>query len=153
MEEIITGEEREYRVCPLESKTQTTLTFDVKCKNDAHIALLSSDAIDTPMIEIFIGGWSNTKSVIRFNQTKPEKAEEDTPAIVCDEEYRRFWVTFKKNVIEVGKEAVFIGRGMVEGATSVGPVYPSRGVCTLPYGGQMIETSEYEVLVVKSIPL
>ena len=26
-------------------------------------------------------------------------------------------------------------------------------MCTLPYGGQMIETSEYEVLVVKSIPL
>jgi len=321
MPEISTGEEKEYLIYPLDSKSKNTLTFDVKCKNDAHIALLSSNAVDSPMIEIFIGGWANTKSVIRFNQTKPEKAEVDTPDIVSDEEYRRFWVTFKKNVIEVGredetsaflswtndedpfvvthyafttgwgstgtwifdsveelseseeeeeedensdkvsrrgfkpfyrrpgvwksaradkmpmravlagidsdggnvyvgrskrdnallpgkvvsthrvcyvacgdqeqtednfqvlirnqhcefvwvaasdgqvpngalqggvsedKEALFIGRCLIEGATSIGPVYPSRGVCAIPYGGQVTDMTDYEVLVVKHIPL
>jgi len=319
MPEIVTGEEKDYQIQPLDSKSQNTLTFDVKCKSDAGIALLGSDAVDGPMIEVFIGGWENTKSAIRLNQTKPNKAEVDTPAIVSDEEYRRFWVTFKKNVIEVGKEdettpllswtndeepfqithyafttgwgsagtwmfdtveemseseeeeddeseavrrrgfkpffrrpgvwknakldkmpmravlagmdsdggnvyvgrakhdglllpgkvvsthrlcyvacgdqehgeenfqvlirnqhcefdwvaavdgqlpngalqggissdkeAVFIGRATVNDAVAVGPVYPSRGVCTVPYGGESIEMTDFEVLVVKSIPL
>lgn len=106
--EIITGEEKEYRIHPVKGKSngRDTLTFDVKCQHDAHICLLSSDAVANPMVEIFIGGWNNSKSVIRFNQSKPDKVEVDTPDIVCDAEYRRFWVTFKKNVIQVGKEDV-----------------------------------------------
>ena len=109
--EIVTGEEKDYQIQPLDSKSQNTLTFDVKCKSDAGIALLGSDAVDGPMIEVFIGGWENTKSAIRLNQTKPNKAEVDTPAIVSDEEYRRFWVTFKKNVIEVGWPFLLLWRG------------------------------------------
>ena len=80
------------------------LMFDVKCSNDAHVALLSSDVIALPMIEIFIGGWGNQKSTIRLNQSRPDKAEEPTPDIVSKEEYRRFWIHFKENIIEVGRE-------------------------------------------------
>merc|ERR1712137_1049674 len=91
-----------------------------------------------------------------------ERAEESYQVLIRNQHCEFAWVAVSDGQIPNGalqggvaedKEAVFIGRGMVEGATSVGPVYPSRGVCTLPYGGQMIETSEYEVLVVKSIPL
>ncbi|KAK4002256.1 C3 and PZP alpha-2-macroglobulin domain-containing protein 8 [Daphnia magna] len=106
MTEIFTDDDKEYVIRPIKGKGQgrDTLTFDVKCKNDAHIALLSSEEITTPMVEIFIGGWANQKSAIRLNQSRPDKAEEPTPDIVCCEEYRRFWVRFRNNLIQVGRE-------------------------------------------------
>lgn len=79
------------------------MTFDVKCNSDAHIALLSGEEIASPIIEVFIGGWNNTKSAIRYNQTKPDKAEESTPGIVSPDEYRRFWIRFRDHVIQVGR--------------------------------------------------
>lgn len=104
--EILTGDDKEYLIRPIKGKGpgRDTLTFDVKCKNDAHIALLSSQAIASPMIEVFIGGWSNQKSAIRLNQNKPDKAEEPTPDVVCLEEFRRFWIRFANNWIQVGRE-------------------------------------------------
>jgi hypothetical protein len=106
MSEIHTDDDKEYRIRPIKGKGQgrNTLTFEVKCKNDAHIALLSSDVVANPMIEVFVGGWKNTKSAIRLNQTKPDKAEQETPDVVCDDEFRRFWVDFKQNKIQVGNE-------------------------------------------------
>lgn len=56
------------------------------------------------MIEIFIGGWGNKKSAIRLNQSRPDKAEESTPDVVCAEEHRRFWIRFKQHLIQVGRE-------------------------------------------------
>lgn len=104
--EIFTGDDKQYLIHKIKGKGQgrETITFDVKCSNDAHIALLSSDAVATPMIEVFIGGWSNQKSAIRLNQSKPDKAEEPTPDIVNSDEYRRFWIRFRNNFIQVGRE-------------------------------------------------
>lgn len=76
----------------------------MRCNNDAHVVLLGSDAVAAPMVEIFIGGWGNSKSAIRFNETKPDKQQADTPDIVSGDEFRRFWITFKQNVIRCGRE-------------------------------------------------
>jgi len=54
--------------------------------------------------QIFIGGWGNTKTAIRRNRTKPDKAVVDTPDILNDAEYRGFWVSWKDGLLEVGKE-------------------------------------------------
>ncbi len=72
------------------------------------------------------------------------------------------------------KESVFIGRVAHDGATSIGlvisnyfrflnfyfslilslyQVHPSRGICLYTYGGEEISHNDYEVLVVKTIPL
>lgn len=51
------------------------------------------------------------------------------------------------------KDPVYIGRVEHDGATTIGLVHPSRGSCFCPYGGDEISHSEYQVLVVKSIPL
>ena len=104
--EIITGDDKQYLIRPIKGKGQERdiLTFDVKCSNDAHVALLSSDAIAQPMIEIFIGGWGNKKSAIRLNQSRPDKSEEPTPDVVCSDEYRRFWIRFKQHLIQVGRD-------------------------------------------------
>ena len=62
---------------------------------------MASGGDDTdPITEVFIGGWGNTKSVIRRNKTKPEKAEEDTPQILDAGEFRGFWIRWNDGVIK-----------------------------------------------------
>ncbi len=81
---MFTEDNKQYHIREIKGKGEgrETLAFDVKCRNDAHIALLSSDSITNPMIEVFIGGWNNKKSAIRLNGTKPDKVEELTSDIV-----------------------------------------------------------------------
>lgn len=104
------------------------VVFRVKANNDAHIALTSSEAESDPMLEVFIGGWSNAKSVIRRNRTKPDVFEESTPGILNGSEFRGFWIRWTDNVLCVGHEgqaAAFMSYNITE-------VFPINyvGVCT-----------------------
>lgn len=54
--------------------------------------------------QVFIGGWGNTKSVIRRNRTKPEKVEIETPDILNGGEFRGFWVRWDGGIISAGRE-------------------------------------------------
>jgi hypothetical protein len=56
------------------------------------------------MLEVFIGGWKNTKSVIRKNRTKPDVVEVETPEILNADESRGFWIRWTDTYINVGKE-------------------------------------------------
>jgi len=78
--------------------------FRVRAANDAHLALTTGPNDAPPVVEIFIGGWGNTKSVIRANKQKPEKAECHTPNILSPGEYRGFWVRVTQGIITVGRE-------------------------------------------------
>lgn len=80
------------------------VVFRVKAANDAHVALTSTEAESDPMLEVFIGGWSNAKSVIRKNRTKPDVVEEATPGILDAGEFRGFWIRWSDNNITVGRE-------------------------------------------------
>lgn len=73
------------------------VVFRVKAANDAHIALSTSESESSPLIEVFIGGWGNSKSVIRRDQTKPEAAEVDTPQILSSGEFRGFWIKWEND--------------------------------------------------------
>lgn len=42
--------------------------------------------------QVFIGGWSNSKSVIRKNRTRPDAAEVETSGILNGDDYRGFWI-------------------------------------------------------------
>ncbi|XP_070492546.1 uncharacterized protein [Chironomus tepperi] len=99
--ELETVDKLEYNWFPAGSQG---VVFRVKATNDAHIALSSADAEVDPMLEVFIGGWKNTKSVIRKNRTKPDVFEADTPEILNGDEFRGFWIRWDGNVITVGKE-------------------------------------------------
>lgn len=74
------------------------------CSNDAHLALTTNEVAAEPIYEIFLGGWSNTKSVIRKNLQKPDVVEEATPGILDGGEFRGFWLRWYDNVISVGRE-------------------------------------------------
>ncbi|KAF2904886.1 hypothetical protein ILUMI_01288 [Ignelater luminosus] len=80
------------------------MRFKVRAANDAHVALASAAAECDPMYEIFIGGWGNSKSVIRKNRTKPDKAEVPTPNILNAGEFRSFWIRWDNNTISAGCE-------------------------------------------------
>lgn len=84
--------------------SSSQLQFRVKAPNDAHIALTTGPSDDQPIYEVFIGGWGNSKSVIRKNKTQPDVSQEDTPAILSNDELRGFWIRWGDGQISVGKE-------------------------------------------------
>ncbi|XP_015433309.1 PREDICTED: uncharacterized protein LOC107189323 isoform X2 [Dufourea novaeangliae] len=98
---LTTEDKLEYKFYPVASGQ---LQFRVKAANDAHVALTTGPQEGNPMYEIFIGGWSNSKSVIRKNRTKPEVAEVETPGILNGDEHRGFWIRWGDGAISVGKE-------------------------------------------------
>lgn len=101
--ELKTQDNLEYTYNPVPSKT---LRFKVKAGNDAHIILsaVPSPSEAEPVVEVFIGGWGNSKSAIRVNRTKPDKDTQDTPKILSGDEFRGFWVSFDNNVVAAGRE-------------------------------------------------
>jgi len=82
-----------------------TYTFRVACSNDAHIALTTAPEEGEPMVEIFIGGWENQHSAIRFNKAPnpgDDMAKVETPDVLCGDNKRSFWVSFREGHIKVG---------------------------------------------------
>lgn len=78
--------------------------FKVCCANDCHVALSSQPLEKGRIYEIAIGGWSNTKSIIRIIGQSPDVAAAATPGIVNNNELRGFWVRWRDNTISVGRE-------------------------------------------------
>lgn len=99
--ELDTVDELKYNFYPV---SNGICQFRVRAPNDAHLAFCSDAAEADPMYEVFLGGWKNTKSIIRKNRTKPDVAESDTPDILNDGEFRGFWIRWDGNTITVGHE-------------------------------------------------
>lgn len=99
---ISTENKLEYHFYPVSGKQ---IQFRIKAPNDAHIALTPGPYEGYPMLEVFIGGWSNSKSVVRKNREKPDVVEESTPDILSADELRGFWIRWNDGgEITVGKE-------------------------------------------------
>ncbi|VVC95542.1 unnamed protein product [Leptidea sinapis] len=99
--DVATPNNLEYQFFPVSSGS---VQFKVRAPHDAHIALTMGPQELDPMYEIFIGGWGNTKSVIRRNRTKPDKVEINTPEILNGGEFRGFWVRWDSGVVSAGRE-------------------------------------------------
>lgn len=100
-QELTTEDKLEYQFHPV---TSGALHFKVRAANDAHIALTPGPAEGEPMYEIFIGGWGNSKTAIRRDRQKPDKALAETPDILTDAEYRGFWLRWAGGSVALGKE-------------------------------------------------
>ncbi|XP_074115912.1 uncharacterized protein LOC141538384 isoform X1 [Cotesia typhae] len=98
---LSTEDKLEYKFYPISSQQ---LQFRIKAPNDAHVALTAGPFEGEPMFEVFIGGWSNSKSVIRKNRSKPDITEAETPAILDANEFRGFWIRWNDGILSVGKE-------------------------------------------------
>uniref|UniRef100_A0A1L8DYN2 Putative farnesoic acid 0-methyl transferase n=2 Tax=Nyssomyia neivai TaxID=330878 RepID=A0A1L8DYN2_9DIPT len=100
--EVDTEDKLEYRFYPV---TNRIVNFKIRAPNDAHVALTTGPSESDPMLEVFIGGWKNTKSVIRKNRTKPDVVEADTPDVLNAGEFRGFWIRWTTDgIITVGRE-------------------------------------------------
>ncbi|XP_047533078.1 C3 and PZP-like alpha-2-macroglobulin domain-containing protein 8 isoform X2 [Vanessa atalanta] len=99
--DVSTEDNLQYQFFPVSSGS---VQFKIRAANDAHIALTMGPQESDPMYEVFIGGWGNTKSVIRRNRTKPEKVEMETPGILNAGEFRGFWVRWDSGIVSAGRE-------------------------------------------------
>ncbi|XP_046373128.2 uncharacterized protein LOC124146734 [Haliotis rufescens] len=82
---------------------RTSVRFNLTAANDAHIGLYTPDngAVPQDMYEIVIGGWGNTKSVIRIRQQGSIKdSKNHTP--LDSSRAKPFWVSWSSGVIKVG---------------------------------------------------
>jgi hypothetical protein len=68
-----------------------TFIFKAKASNDIHVALSDAAQTKDPMYEIVIGGWGNSRSVIRRKSQGPELASEDK-GIANPEQAAFYWV-------------------------------------------------------------
>lgn len=103
--ELQTEDRLEYTFFP---NSSGLVQFRVRAPNDAHIALSPAASEATPMYEVFIGGWGNSKSCIRKNRTKPDVAEASTPGYLNPDEYRGFWIRWENGNIQAGREGEVI---------------------------------------------
>ncbi|KAJ8041524.1 C3 and PZP-like alpha-2-macroglobulin domain-containing protein 8 [Holothuria leucospilota] len=79
------------------------IQFEAKANNDVHIALSPSEN-SSDLYEIVIGGWKNTKSVIRRCKQCINLVSELTNRYLSANEFRWFWITFESNgAITVGR--------------------------------------------------
>ncbi|XP_061710918.1 uncharacterized protein LOC133520493 [Cydia pomonella] len=101
-EHIVTGDNIQYQYYPISS---TSLHFKVRARNDVHVGLTSGPQDSDPMYEIVIGGWANSKSVIRKRCClPPERDEVQTPEILDDAGFRTFWMSWDKGNVMAGRE-------------------------------------------------
>lgn len=87
-----------YRFRPVNG---TSVTFSVKCHNDAHLCLSPVPEDTDSMLQVFIGGWKNSQSGLRLGK-HDDVARVDTPDIVSEEEFRTFWISWDNGHIKVG---------------------------------------------------
>lgn len=68
--EFNTPDSLEYKFGPVVSGS---LNFEYRGPHNCHVSLTQAPAEVDPMYEIILGGWENTKSVIRHCRQKPDK--------------------------------------------------------------------------------
>jgi len=89
----------------------TTVTpyieFEFQSCSDLKVALSTNPKdITSNTYEIIIGGWKNTKSVIRRGIMQSTVAEADSPDIVSCDELRPFWIGWENGNMTVGQGKV-----------------------------------------------
>ncbi|KAI8499818.1 hypothetical protein Bbelb_221350 [Branchiostoma belcheri] len=89
----------------LELPGSSPLIFSIKTSRDAIIALSLERSASGDLYEIIIGGWSNTRSVIRRSAEGPAQTTVATPGILSADELRGFWISWAPDgTIAVGRE-------------------------------------------------
>ncbi|XP_078573406.1 uncharacterized protein LOC144860153 [Branchiostoma floridae x Branchiostoma japonicum] len=84
--------------------TASRFTFEVQANHDVHVALSSQNQDLDDMYEIVIGGWGNSKSMIRRSKQGHDHAKVSTVEINSQTEYRAFWITWSSDgTIAVGR--------------------------------------------------
>jgi Farnesoic acid 0-methyl transferase len=84
----------------------------VRANTDVHLALTAFNFTSHPMIEVFIGGWNNSRSAIRRNQATPDLINISTPNILRNDDstlFRVTWANFFVLVFRDGEDLPLFG--------------------------------------------
>lgn len=73
----------------------------VKTHNDAHIALSPSPHDSAEMLEVVLGGRQNTRSWVSLGKMGEQVASAPTPGILSWDEFRSFWISWRRDVLQV----------------------------------------------------
>lgn len=82
---------------------QGAITVEFKGPSNCHIGLMSVRSEDRPLTEIILGGWENKASVIRVNRESPDRVRVDTPNVVNDKSYTKFYIRWQNGSLWVRK--------------------------------------------------
>ena len=77
-----------------------SVNFKVNARSDAHIALMSSNSDHDPIYEIIIGGWANSRSIIRDSKEGLPLAMHHGP-ILKQNMYKTFNISWSHGNIRV----------------------------------------------------
>lgn len=102
---LFTPDIYQYNFVPeISMNTKTYLTFMIKAKCDAHIALSANyGELHKKTIEIVIGADHNTRSLIKDGVEGSIRAEALTANVLSGSELRYFWISWGNFKIEVGR--------------------------------------------------
>lgn len=63
---------KDWKIFPLQ-EAQTVLKFAVRCAHHVQVALLTCDTVTPPCVQIAIGAWLNTKTIVTsYHPNLPE---------------------------------------------------------------------------------
>lgn len=80
-----------------------SVTFSVKASNDAHIGFFSNSQSTHEVYEIVIGGWGNSKSVIREANQGHNRVQASTRNILNRDQFVDFWADAKNGHVRFGR--------------------------------------------------
>ena len=115
---VITGDTKKYDSVHFKKLAEDkAIVFTVRAKNDAHLGFFSEKKsckinCTNEMYEIVIGGWDNSKSVIRRGSQGSSKVERVMHSLLNPNEDRPFWADAKNGLIRLGKGKV-IGSNII----------------------------------------
>ena len=96
----------QYKYIPVEGFDASAgeITFEVKARNDAHIALGEDNLHNGKKYEIVLGGWGNRQSVIR-GQNQGSNLVTYRAVVLNNAEYTKFRLSWDKTMLKVERES------------------------------------------------
>ena len=131
----------------------TAFSFEAKATEDLTVCLAEERDNKSAMYEIVIGGWGNTRTVIRKFRQNPQfgfanvTVNENPDAMVNSGEWEKYWISVKNGLVSVGKGNEIGRRIILEWQD---PNNPLEFISTI---GLMCWNRPYEIRNLKIYPI
>lgn len=85
---------------------RNNILFSIMAAHDAHIVLseqLTENLNGNNFVELTLGGWENTMSMIRVKTTGGEDGRVNTPHLLNEDKFQDFWLAWNSTCVVVGR--------------------------------------------------
>ncbi len=128
-------------------------SFEAKATEDLTVCFAEERNNKSAMYEIVIGGWGNTRTVIRKFRQNPQfgfasvTVNENPDAMVTPGEWEKYWISVKNGLIKIGKGNEIGRRIILEWQ------YPDNPLEFISTIGLMCWNRPYEIRNIKILPI